>query len=143
MQTGKADLGLVIHEGQITFEKKGFEKIVDLGVWWQEETGLPLPLGVDVIRRDLGEETILSFTKLFKASIEYALSHRKEALEYALTYGRGISENLGDQFVGMYVNHFTVDLGKKGEEGFEKLLALAKDKQIIPRKIIPEFVRLE
>ena len=143
VESGKADLGLVIHEGQITFAKKGFEKILDLGRWWHEKTGLPLPLGVDIIRRDLGPETIVSFTKLFKASIEYALAHREEALKYALTYGRGISEKLGDQFVGMYVNHFTVDLGKKGEEGFKKLLSLANEKRIIPREVIPEFVRLE
>ncbi|MBI3306421.1 MAG: ABC transporter substrate-binding protein [Candidatus Omnitrophica bacterium] len=143
VESGQADLGLVIHEGQITFSKKGFEKIMDLGEWWHDQTNLPLPLGVDIIRRDLGQETIVSFTKLFKASIEYALAHRQDALKYALTYGRGISEKLGDQFVGMYVNHFTVDLGKKGEQGFEKLLSLAYDKRLIPCKIIPEFVRLE
>ena len=138
--SGKVDLGLVIHEGQITYNQNGLEKVLDLGVWWQEQTKLPLPLGVDVIRRDLGKETIDSFAKLFKASIEYALAHRKDALRYALEFGRGISENLGDQFVGMYVNHYTVDLGTKGESGLARLLAAGYEKGILPRPIKLEFV---
>jgi len=138
--SGKADLGLVIHEGQITYQEKGLSKIVDLGEWWFEKYQLPLPLGVDVIRRDLGKETIESFSQLFKESIQYALDHRKEALDYALQYGRGIDQNLGDQFVGMYVNHYTVDLGKQGEAGLQKLLDEGYEKGIVPRAVKLEFV---
>ncbi len=138
--SGKADFGLVIHEGQITFAEKGFEKVIDLGKWWHEETGLPLVLGLDVIRRDLGSETIKSFTKLFKRSIEYALKHRAPALDYALQFGRGIKRSLGDQFVGMYVNDDTVDLGKKGKEGLMKLLQMGYEKGILPKRVTPAFV---
>lgn len=140
VQQGKTDLGLVIHEGQITYAEKGLQKVLDLGKWWHEKTKLPLPLGIDVMRRDLGEETTRSFSKLFKASIEYALAHRKEALEYALQFGRGISEKLGDQFVGMYVNHYTLDLGPKGEHGLARLFDAAYEKGLFPHRISPEFV---
>ncbi|MFA7000872.1 MAG: MqnA/MqnD/SBP family protein [Candidatus Omnitrophota bacterium] len=136
----KADLGLVIHEGQITFQDRGFTKVVDLGEWWQEKTGLVLPLGVDVIRRDLGDETVKSFAALFKESILYALAHRDEALSYALEYGRGIGRDLGDRFVGMYVNDYTVDLGPRGIAGFERLLAEGFEKGLLPEKIIPDYI---
>ena len=139
VQSDKVDLGLVIHEGQITYQDKGLQKILDLGRWWYEQTKLPPPLGVDVIRRDLGAETIRSFSKLFKQSIEYALAHRKEALAYALDFGRGISEKLGDRFVGMYVNHYTVDLGSKGEKGLEQLFDAAYRKGLLPRPVRLEF----
>ena len=115
VKTGKADFGLVIHEGQISYEQHELKNILDLGKWWHDQYGLPLPLGVDVIRKDLGDEQIREFSALFKESIQYALSHRQEALAYALQYGRGINERLGDQFVGMYVNDYTVDLGREGE----------------------------
>ncbi len=136
---GRVDYGLVIHEGQITFDQKGLFKNLDFGQWWFEQTGLPLPLGLDIIRRDLGNETIRSFSKLFKTSIEFALEHRKEALAYALEYGRGIREKLGDQFVGMYVNHYTVNLGAKGKAGLVKLFEMGHQKGILPRKLIPQF----
>ena len=103
-------------------------------------TKLPLPLGIDVIRQDLGEETIRSFSKLFKASIEYALGHRKEALAYALAYGRGINEQLGDQFVEMYVNHYTIDMGSKGEKGLMALLGAGYAKGLLPSQITPQFI---
>ncbi|HXV27566.1 MAG TPA: MqnA/MqnD/SBP family protein [bacterium] len=138
--SGEADLGLVIHEGQITYGQKGLEKVVDLGQWWFEKTKLPLPLGVDIIRRDLGDETIASFSRLFKASIQYALDHRNEALSYALEYGRGIQEKLGDQFVGMYVNDYTVDLGSRGEAGLKKLLQEGYARRIIPHSLAIDFV---
>lgn len=136
---GRVDLGLVIHEGQITFAEKGLRKVVDLGVWWQEKTGLPLPLGVDIIRRDLGEAKINLFAGLFKKSIQYALDHRKEALAYALEYGRGITEDLGDRFVGMYVNDYTIDLGERGMAGFERLLEEGYKKGLIPKRITPDY----
>lgn len=140
---GDADFGLVIHEGQITHADKGLDKVFDFGEWWHKLYNLPLPLGLDVIRKDLGEETILSFTRLFKESVQYALDHREEALEYALEFGRGISTQLGDQFVGMYVNDFTVELGERGEAGLQKLLDVGFEKGILPKKVQVPFVRLD
>jgi 1,4-dihydroxy-6-naphthoate synthase len=140
VRNGEADYGLVIHEGQITFTEHGLKKVLDLGEWWHEKTRLPLPLGIDIIRRDLGIETIAAFSKLFKESIEYALNHRKDALEYAGQFGRGISEDLNDRFVAMYVNDRTVDLGTDGEAGFRKLLEEAYRAGIIPKKVGLEFI---
>ncbi|MFA7255183.1 MAG: MqnA/MqnD/SBP family protein [Candidatus Omnitrophota bacterium] len=140
VKSGEADYGLVIHEGQITHAEHGLEKVLDLGGWWHEKTKLPLPLGIDVIRRDLGEETIKGFSRLFKESIEYALNHRKDALEYASQFGRGISEDLNDRFVAMYVNKRTLDIGQDGEAGFRKLLDEAYQHGIIPKKVNLEFI---
>jgi 1,4-dihydroxy-6-naphthoate synthase len=140
VRSGEADYGLIIHEGQITYEKEGLELALDLGKWWHEATKLPLPLGIDIIRRDLGAETIRSFAKLFKESIEYALNHRKDALKYASQFGRGIADDLNDRFVGMYVNDRTIDLGAEGEAGFRLLLDKAYEHKIIPKKVNLEFI---
>jgi len=140
VDAGVVDLGLVIHEGQITYEQRGYQRVLDLGEWWYQQTNLPLPLGVDIIRKDLGEEVIQSFSALFKESIEYALTHREKALEYALHYGRGISENIGDRFVGMYVNHYTVDLNSAGIKGLQRLLNSGFESGIIPNRIDVPFV---
>jgi 1,4-dihydroxy-6-naphthoate synthase len=140
VKSGEADLGLVIHEGQITHAAHGLEKVLDLGEWWHEKTHLPLPLGIDIIRRDLGPGTIASFSRLFKESIEYALNHRKDALEYASQFGRGISGDLNDRFVAMYVNDRTIDIGEDGEAGFRKLLEEAYQHKIIPHKVNLEFI---
>lgn len=140
VKSGEADYGLVIHEGQITHAQHGLEKILDLGVWWHEKTRLPLPLGIDIIRRDLGPAMMSSFAGLFKESIEYALNHRKDALEYASQFGRGISGELNDRFVAMYVNERTVDLGEAGEAGFRRLLDEAYAAKIIPQKVNLEFI---
>ncbi len=140
VEAGEVDYGLIIHEGQLTYQDKGFEKVVDLGVWWFEKTGCPLPLGLDVIRRDLGMETIRSFSALFKDSIQYALDHRSPALDYALEYGRGLSKALGDRFVGMYVNEDTVDLSRESEQGLRMLLQEGADKGLIPSSPRIEFV---
>lgn len=140
VKKGEADLGLVIHEGQITFKEHGLEKVLDLGEWWHEKTKLPLPLGVDVIRKDLGRGTMERFATLFKDSIEYALNHREDALKYAARFGRGIALDLNDRFVGMYVNDRTLDLGPDGEAGFRRLLDEAFRAGIIPKKIDLEFV---
>ncbi len=140
VKIGEADYGLVIHEGQITFAEYGLEKVLDLGAWWHEKTQLPLPLGIDVIRRDLGKETIAAFSGLFKESIEYALNHRKEALEYASQFGRGISGELNDRFVSMYVNDRTLDIGADGEAGFRRLMDEAFAAGIIPKKVKLEFI---
>lgn len=140
VEAGQVDFGLIIHEGQLTFQKKGFEKVLDLGQWWFEKHQLPLPLGVDVIRRDLGEETMKSFSALFKESILYSLANRKPALEYAKQYGRGISDELNDRFVGMYVNDWTVDLGERGMQSLQRLLDLGFERGLLPKKIKLEFV---
>ena len=110
---GRCDAGLIIHEGQLTFQNQGLQLVVDLGVWWQERTGLPLPLGGDVVRRDLGMDMIRQISRLFKESIHYALTHRDAALDYALHYARDMNKSLADRFVGMYVNDWTIDYGPR------------------------------
>jgi 1,4-dihydroxy-6-naphthoate synthase len=113
---------------------------VDLGVWWQEKTGLPLPLGGNVVRRDLGGETIRQISRLLKESIRYALDHRKDALEYALRYARDMDVSLADRFVGMYVNEWTLDYGPRGREAVRRLLAEAHKAGVIPKPVDVEFV---
>ncbi|HOE68985.1 MAG TPA: ABC transporter substrate-binding protein [Candidatus Omnitrophota bacterium] len=140
VKNGEADYGLIIHEGQITYEKHGFELAADLGKWWLAHTGLPLPLGIDIIRKDLGPETMRRFAELFRESIQYALNHRKEALKYASRFGRGLADDLNDRFVGMYVNDYTVELGANGEAGFRRLMDEAYAAKIIPHQVKPEFI---
>lgn len=140
VKASKADLGLVIHEGQITYQNEGLEKVLDLGEWWWNETKLPLPLGIDVIRKDLGEQVMENFAAVFHDSIIYSLEHRKEALDYAAPFGRGLSREAEDQFVGMYVNDYTCDLGEKGRQGIVELLKRGHEQKILPEKITPEFV---
>src|SRR6187549_1182278 len=121
---GKADAGLLIHEGQLTYAENGLRKIVDLGEWWSERTGgLPLPLGGNIIRRDLGPEMIAKVSKMLHESIAYALTHRPEAVEYALQFGRGLDRARTDRFVGMYVNDLTLSYGERGRLGLERLMA--------------------
>ncbi len=122
---GQVDAGLLIHEGQLTYESQGFTKVVDLGVWWRRETGLPLPLGVDVVRKDLGRPTMLEVSRVFRESIQYALAHREDALSYALEFGRGLSRPLGDRFVGMYVNDRTLELGADARRAIDLLFERA------------------
>jgi 1,4-dihydroxy-6-naphthoate synthase len=136
---GRADVGLIIHEGQLYYPDQGLHQILDLGEWWMAETGLPLPLGGNVVRKDLGEETVLRVADLLKQSIQYALDHRSEALDYALTYARGLDPALADRFVGMYVNEWTVDYGPRGREAVRTLLTRAADAGLVPRVPI-EFV---
>src|SRR4051812_25609667 len=137
---GEADVGLLIHEGQLTHEGEGFHLIEDLGEWWYGETGLPLPLGGNVVRRDLGEETIDEVARLIKASIQYALDHREEALAYALGYARDLPPELADKFVSMYVNEWTVDYGETGRRAVRTLLSRGYEADIIPHKVEVEFV---
>lgn len=138
---GDVDAGLIIHEGQLTYTRENLEKIVDLGEWWLEETGLPLPLGGNAIRKDLGER-IEEVALLIKESIEYALSHRREALEYALGFSRGLEESEADKFVGMYVNDWTLDLGEKGRKAVEVLLKKGAEKGIIERFTAVEWIEV-
>jgi 1,4-dihydroxy-6-naphthoate synthase len=137
---GEADVGLLIHEGQLTHESEGFHLIEDLGEWWYGETNLPLPLGGNVVRRDLGEETIREVARLIKASIEYALDHREEALAHALGYARDLPPELADEFVSMYVNEWTVDYGERGREAVRALLSRGYEAGVIPHKVEVEFV---
>src|SRR4051812_12883962 len=132
VKDGKADAGLIIHEGQLTYKSMGLHLVVDLGVWWQERTGLPLPLGGNVIRRDLGRETIQEVTDLIRRSIQFSLDHRKEAVQYALQFGRDLNAELADQFVGMYVNHWTLDYGPRGREAITRLLKEGAAAGIVP-----------
>ena len=130
---GKAEAGLLIHEGQLTYQDEGLKKIVDLGEWWADRTGgLPLPLGGNVIRRDLGPAMVETVSRLLHESIAYALSHRQEALDYALQFGRGLDRDKADRFVGMYVNELTLDYGDRGRTAVRRLFAEAAQKRLIP-----------
>jgi len=137
---GEADVGLIIHEGQLTHESEGLYLIEDLGEWWYGETDLPLPLGGNVVRRDLGEETTREVARLLKASIQYSLDHREEALAYALDYARDLPPELADKFVSMYVNEWTVDYGERGREAVRTLLVRGYEAGVIPHKVEVEFV---
>ncbi len=139
VKAGKIQAGLIIHEGQVTYGREGLHRVVDLGAWWKELTGLPLPLGGNVIRRDLGPELIAKVSRLLHASIEYSLSHRRAALEYAMAFGRGLSTEEADRFVGMYVNDWTLSYGQRGKEAVRRLLAEAYEAGLIPRRVTPEF----
>ena len=137
---GKADMGLLIHEGQLTYAEEGLQKVVDLGEWWADHTGgLPLPLGGNIIRRDLGPEMIAKVSKMLHDSIAYALAHREEAVEYAIQFGRGLDRERTDTFVGMYVNNLTLAYGDRGRMAVERLLAEAFDKGLIPQRVPIEF----
>ena len=140
VEEGRFDAGLIIHEGQLTFQNQGLRLIVDLGVWWQDRTGLPLPLGGNVVRRDLGPETIRRISALIKQSIRYALEHREQALQHALQYARDMDLSLADRFVGMYVNDWTLDYGPRGREAVRKLLDEGHQAGIIPSPALIEFV---
>ena len=140
VKDGKCDAGLIIHEGQLTYKQMGLHLVVDLGVWWQQKTGLPLPLGGNCIRRDLGQQTMQEVTDILKASIQYSLDHRPEAVEYALQFGRDLNRKLADQFVGMYVNHWTLDYGDRGKEAIRRLLAEGAAAGIVPAAKSIDFV---
>jgi len=132
VKDGKFDAGLIIHEGQLTYKSLGLHLIVDLGAWWFEKTQLPLPLGGNCIRRDLGGRVCQEVTDILKRSIQYSLDHRAEAVEYALQFGRDLNRELADQFVGMYVNDWTLDYGPIGRNAIERLLKEGADRGIVP-----------
>jgi len=137
---GDVAAGLLIHEGQLFYGDKGLHKVLDLGQWWYEQTSLPLPLGGNVVRKDLGEAMVLKIAGLLKQSIHYALEHREEALAYALAYARDLDPKLADRFVGMYVNHWTVDYGPRGREAVRQLLGRAAEAGLVPGPIEIQFV---
>jgi 1,4-dihydroxy-6-naphthoate synthase len=137
---GEFDAGLIIHEGQLTYASDGLQKVIDLGQWWREETGLPLPLGGNAIRRSLGQETMLATTNALRSSIQHALDHREEALEYAMQFARDLDTSLANRFVGMYVNERTLDYGEDGKLAIRKLLDMGHERGIIPHKVEVDFV---
>ena len=142
VEQGRTDAGLLIHEGQLTYSKHGLTQVADLGVWWGERTGgLPLPLGGNVVRKDLGRETMSRLTRILGESIAYGLDHRKEALDYAIDFGRGLDEALTDRFVGMYVNELTRDYGERGRRAIERFLEEGHEAGLAPRLGAVEFVR--
>jgi len=137
---GNYSAGLIIHEGQLTYSRSGLCRILDLGVWWREETGLPLPLGGNAIRRSLGDATMQTVTQALKDSIQYGLDHREEALQYAMQFGRDLDTNLADKFVGMYVNERTLDYGDDGRAAIRRLLAMGHERGVIPHSVQVDFV---
>ncbi len=140
VKDGKADAGLIIHEGQLTYQQLGLHLVVDLGLWWHEQTNLPLPLGGNCIRKDLGKTVCQEVTNILKRSIQFSLDHRKEAVEYALQFGRDLDRKLADEFVGMYVNDWTLDYGRRGREAISTLLNRGAKAGLVPAVEQIEFV---
>jgi 1,4-dihydroxy-6-naphthoate synthase len=138
--SGRADAGLVIHEGQLTYADAGLKKVVDLGEWWLLDTGLPLPLGANVARRDLGAGSLFDLSDVLRESIQAGLDNREEAMEYALQFGRGLDTELADRFVGMYVNELTCDYGDEGRQAVRELLKRAEALGTYERPVRVEFV---
>jgi 1,4-dihydroxy-6-naphthoate synthase len=140
VQAGMDDAGLIIHEGQLTYQSMGLHLVVDLGVWWFEKTGLPLPLGGNCVRKDLGPKVCQEVTDIIRRSIQYSLDHRAQAVEYALQFGRDLDRKLADQFVGMYVNDWTLDYGPRGREAITRLLNEGAKAGLVPAIEKIEFV---
>jgi 1,4-dihydroxy-6-naphthoate synthase len=140
VKSGRADAGLIIHEGQLTYARSGFQKIIDLGEWWKRETGLPLPLGGNVLRKDIPHPIQRDLLEIIRESIEFGLAHRDEAVRHSLPYARDMNADLADKFIGMYVNEFTRDYGETGRAAVRKFLGDARDKGYIDAPIEVEFV---
>ena len=141
VRQGRVDAGLIIHESQVTYRDEGLHLVVDLGVWWAEHTGgLPLPLGANVVRRDLLPESAVTLARILAESIDYGLAHREAALRYAREFGRGLDETLTDRFVGMYVNELTRDYGERGREAIRRFLSEGSAAGVVPRLDALEFV---
>ena len=141
VQEGRADAGLLIHEGQLFYQSLGLHKVLDLGEWWHERTGLPLPMGGNVIRRDLGAEVISRVSKCLHDSIRYSLDNRADALEYAMQFARDMEPELADRFVGMWVNELTLDYTERGRTAVQRLLDEGAERGIIPRRVAVDFVK--
>lgn len=140
VESGRIDAGLIIHEGQLTYASQGLQLIVDLGAWWLAETGLPLPLGGNAIRRDLGRQTMQEVTALLRQSIRYGLEHRAEALAHALQYGRDLDRSQADRFVGMYVNEWTLDFGPRGRAAIDELFRRGRALGLIPHAVQVDYI---
>jgi 1,4-dihydroxy-6-naphthoate synthase len=140
VREGRAEAGLVIHEGQLTYGGQGLHRLLDLGAWWKQETGLPLPLGGNAVRRDLGPELCARLTRLVRETVKHSLAHRKQALEYAMGFARGMDPGVADRFVGMWVNEMTVEMGERGRRAVELFLERGHEAGVIPRRVRPDFV---
>ena len=140
VRTGKAGVGLIIHEGQLTYAKEGFTKILDLGAWWKSKTGLPLPLGGNVVRKDIPPDVRRELAGILRESIDYGLSHRQQAVEHSMPLARGLDIPMADQFIGMYVNDYTLDYGETGRRAIHEFLAAASEAGLIPAPVELEFV---
>jgi 1,4-dihydroxy-6-naphthoate synthase len=140
VKSGRADAGLIIHEGQLTYERSGFEKVIDLGEWWKRESGLPLPLGGNVLRKDIPHPIQCDLLEIIRESIEFGLAHRDEAVRHSLPYARDMNADFASKFIGMYVNEFTRDYGEIGRTAIRKFLGDARDKGYIDAPIEVEFV---
>jgi 1,4-dihydroxy-6-naphthoate synthase len=140
VQNKEVEAGLLIHEGQLLFSQVGLHKVVDLGQWWQEQTGLPLPLGANAIRRKLGDDMGRQIARIIRDSVSYALDHRDSALDYALQFARDMDPMLADKFVGMYVNKWTLDYGEEGRRAVRELLTRGADAGMLPKNISIEFL---
>jgi 1,4-dihydroxy-6-naphthoate synthase len=141
VRDGQVDAGLIIHEGQLTYKTYGLHCLADMGQWWQDTTGYPLPLGLDVVRRDLGAETCSALTRILRESIEYSMANRPAAITYALQFGRGLDRALADQFVGMYVNQDTLEMGERVVKGLEELYRRGVEAGILPRAVTLDIIR--
>jgi len=140
VKEGRSDVGLIIHEGQLTFGGHALHKVLDLGAWWKEETGLPLPLGGNAVRRDLGPERMAHLTGLVRETVRYSLAHRRDALDYAMTFARGMDPAIADRFVGMWVNDMTLNMGERGRRAVQEFLDRGHAAGIIPRRVVADFV---
>lgn len=140
IQNGDCDAGLLIHEGQLFYEEKGLHKVLDLGEWWHRRHGLPLPMGGNAIRRELGEDRIRKVSQLLRESINYSLTHREDALQYAMQFARDMDPALADRFVAMWVNELTLDYTERGREAVRRLLHEGYERGIIPNQVPVEFV---
>src|ERR1044072_1033635 len=140
VQDGRCDAGLLIHEGQLFYESKGLHKVLDLGEWWHERHGLPLPMGGNAIRRDLGSELIKDVSELLRKSINYSLANREDALQYAMQFARDMEPELADRFVALWVNDLTLDYTERGREAVRRLLSEGYEKGIIPNRVSVEFI---
>jgi 1,4-dihydroxy-6-naphthoate synthase len=141
VRSGRAEAGLIIHEGQLTYAHSGFTKIIDLGEWWKDRTGLPLPLGGNVLRKDIPREIQSDLVAILRESIEFGLNHRAEAVQHSMAYARGMGSDLASKFIGMYVNEFTRDYGEAGREAIRRFLGEARERGYIDREIAIEFVK--
>jgi 5,8-dihydroxy-2-naphthoate synthase len=139
--SGRAEAGLIIHEGQLTYAHSGFTKIIDLGEWWKDRTGLPLPLGGNILRKDIPREIQSDLVAILRASIEFGLNHRAEAVQHSMPYARGMDSDLASKFIGMYVNEFTRDYGEVGREAIRRFLGEARERGYVDREISIEFVK--
>ncbi len=140
VREGRADVGLVIHEGQLTYGGEGLHKVLDLGAWWKAQTGLPLPLGGNAVRRDLGPELMARLTRLVRDTVAYSLAHRADALAHAMRFARGMETAIADRFVGMWVNDMTLECGERGRSAVQTLLDRGHTAGVIPTRVVVDFV---